>query len=119
MNVMITNDDLATLAIVYDWFNTYGVPKVKELLSSCFPSVPSFSQVLANFKTSTCLIIFISSSKALRLLLSLISSCSIFICHASFIYSSCFLFLLFLKCCILACIILLVLERIHPLILKP
>jgi len=49
------------------------------------------------FKSYTCLIPFIYSSKVLRILLSFISSCSIFICHASFIYFPCLLFSFFNK----------------------
>jgi len=78
------------------WLNdTWRAPKIKELLSNCFPSLLAFLQVSFIFKRSTCLILLISSSKALILLLSFISSYSIFIFHASFIYSSCRLFSFF------------------------
>jgi len=73
-------------------------PQVSSL--QLFPSLkfPPIVRVLLTW------FFFFSSSKAHRLFLSFISSYSIFICHASFIYSSCLLFLLLLKCSILSCI---------------
>ena len=100
-------------------------PMVKELLSSFFPPILYFSQVSPIFKNSTCFILFISSSKFLILLLAFSPSKCFFISsfyffsHASYFYSFMLLFLLFIKCLILICIIVLILERIHPQNLKP
>jgi len=59
-----------------------------------FPSIPSSFFYLQELYLLNSFDLFFQSSKAF---LSFISSCSFFICHASFIYSSCLLFSFFKK----------------------